>query len=158
MHHIPRTRIRAKNKKERTSTKDAYDNAAPFIEHFDQFSPPYLFLRRKIHLTRRLGCASFLFWMYAVRFTPRLYDDIGPAIYCNNLQSLHIYNTRTHGTHTHTIHSNIIYYNIIFIILPVAMRVRYFLYSRGQQYYLCGPQNVCVLCVYYYCYYIYIWR
>jgi hypothetical protein len=61
MHHIPRTRIRAKKKKERTSTKDAYDNAAPFIEHFDQFSPPYLFLRRKIHLTRRLVVRRFFF-------------------------------------------------------------------------------------------------
>lgn len=62
----------------------------------------YSFLRRKIHLPK-IGCvcASFLFkYTSWVRFTLRLYD-IGPAIYCNNLQSLHIYNTRTQ-THKHT--------------------------------------------------------
>jgi len=159
------------------STKEAYllIMHAPFIENFDQFfSPPFMCLRRGIHAHLPpigwLQCVIYFYniTLYAGPVYAAPTTTIGPAIYCNNLQSLHIYNTRTLQAHTHThctIHTvdvHILYNNntyiqytqiyIIFIILPVGRSERERERERGHSFIRADGDNIYVvhgMCVFY---------
>jgi len=85
-----------KEKKERRQ-KRRIDNTHPLSKILINFFFSFIPSSRRTTSPIGAGCASFLFILLytRVRFTPTTtMTTIGPAIYCNNLQSLHIYNTR----------------------------------------------------------------
>lgn len=166
-HHIQKEHDPVLKERKDASTKEAYlliMYMRPLLKILINFFPRhwYFFVAESMD-TSPIGWSCVVYFYNIITLhagpvyaAPTTTTTIGPAIYCNNLQSLHIYNTRTLQAHTrsmyifYTIHSNT-YYIYYFTGGKEWERERSFLYTRadGDNIYVVHGMCVrmCVLCV-----------